>query len=44
MPVLSIEALSVRFDGFIVLDGVSFAVEPGESVSVNQRGTRQDAA
>ena len=44
MPVLRIEALSVRFEGVIALDGVSFAVEPGERVSVNQRGMRQDAA
>jgi ABC-type branched-subunit amino acid transport system ATPase component len=44
MPVLSIEALAVRFDGVVALDGVLFAVEPGESVGVNQRGTRQHAA
>jgi ABC-type branched-subunit amino acid transport system ATPase component len=44
MSVLTIEALGVRFDGVVALDGVSFAVEPGRSVGVNQRATRQDAA
>ena len=34
MPLLSVEALSVRFDGVVALDGVSFAVEPREIVGV----------
>jgi branched-chain amino acid transport system ATP-binding protein len=34
MPLLNVEALSVRFDGVVALDGVSFAVEPGEIVGV----------
>jgi branched-chain amino acid transport system ATP-binding protein len=34
MPILSIEDLSVRFDGVVALDRVSFAIEPREIVGV----------
>jgi branched-chain amino acid transport system ATP-binding protein len=34
MPILSIEDLSVRFDGVVALDGVSFAIEPRQIVGV----------
>jgi len=34
MPILSIEDLSVRFDGVVALDGVSFEIEPRQIVGV----------